>query len=97
MKTIENKETEIDADGKGTMATYGDIIKGVLETVPLGQGVTISDMRMAINVVGAIDSSNGKIKLEDAEFDYMKKKLNENQWGIVHKDIVEMVEYIESI
>jgi len=60
--------------------------------VPLDRqsGATIDEMRRSIRVLDALDatSPSGVLELEDADWEFLKQKVEKMPWGIVDRRIV---------
>ncbi len=95
MKKLENKETTI-LLSKDKKACYSDILSGVLEGTP-AEGITIGDLRQRLSIIDTVKCSNGTIDLEDKDFEYLKGVVNNNRWGIIHRDIINMVDDINKL
>lgn len=93
MKIIENKETTLGNDIE--KVTYVHLIKSCVNSVDPQKGVVISDMRHAIRILDAIESK--KIEVEENDFAFLKTKVNEMKWAIIHKDVLEFNDYINNL
>lgn len=94
MKTIENKTTTIQKpDG---LCSYADLIETIINQKVQG-GYSISDITMRLKIDDKIKNANGVIELEDAEFTYLKKLVNESKWNGLHEDILKFHEDINSL
>lgn len=94
MKQIENKETSIE---KGeSNCKYSDLVSIVVNQKQQG-GFGITDISMRLKIEDKAKQANGTIDLEDAEFSYLKKLVNESKWNVVNADILKFYEDINSI
>ena len=99
MKTIENKETSIKetAEASSKNLTYCELLKLIMN-VPPKEGYTISEMKMRLDIYAAlVPSEKNEMSLEDAPFEIVKQSVNNFRWALVHKDVVDFVDYINSL
>ena len=97
---IENKETEIEKkiNKDGGKLKYSDLLKEVIENPPKGGFIGVDEMKKRIRMTTAIEcESNGVIEFETGDLDSIKKLINEFGWGVLHKDILNFINYINSI
>lgn len=95
MKTIELKEGEVG----GKSFSYKEELKIILHTpIDRNAGADIEEMRRAIRVLDALDATeDNKLVLEDADFDYLKKRMNSAKFAIVDPALVKFVEDVTTI
>lgn len=97
MKTIENKTTTIVEGTPAKALAYVDLLKLIMN-VPPKEGYTISEMKQRLDIYAAlVPDENNQIKLEDALFEVVKACVNSFKWGAVSKDIVDFVEYLNTL
>lgn len=101
MKTIENKTTSISNGDEVNkkFLTSGDLLKIIINTVPQG-GLTVEEMKKRLRLIESLDKANettSSISLEDADFDLLKTQTIDYKWGALHKDIIDLVDSINSI
>jgi hypothetical protein len=60
------------------------------------QGADIAEMRQSIRVLDALDSANGVLELEDADWRHLKEKLAAMPWAVIDRRIVQLVEDVEN-
>jgi hypothetical protein len=48
-------------------------------------GASIDEMRKGIRVLDALDSANGAIELEDADYEFLKQKVERMPWARIDK------------
>lgn len=51
-------------------------------------GATIDEMRKGIRVLDALDSANGTLELEDADWEFLKQKVERMPWAAVDRRFV---------
>jgi len=90
MKTLENKEIELQGGADETM-DYAFFIRQILKTPKQG-GLNYNQVVTQLKIEDALDESNGEIELEDAEAASLLALVNAHQWGIAHRDIPKFVE-----
>lgn len=93
MKTIQNKETSIKSGD--VLIKYSNLINTCINNIDPQKGATASDMRSAIRVMDAVEKE--VIELEDADFAFLKQKVNEMKWAIIHKDVLAFIDYINEL
>ena len=92
MKTIPLKVLGKKEDG---LFDYKLIIKNILSVPSNPQvGLTVEDIRKAVRVMDLVDMSKDKLELEDADYDYLKQRVENNKFGIAHKSIVTFIDDI---
>lgn len=98
MKTIQNKRTTIEqnADGGVELITYAELLKNVMQQRK-PEGYSIDDMRKDFRVLDAIGLAPEEITLEDADFDHLKSKMKTMRWAVIHKDLIQFEDDINSI
>ena len=92
MKTIENKEINFADDVKD----YATLIKFCMNRTPQG-GYTVEEMRKRLRVLDVIEKAGKEINLEDADFECAKTCVKGMKWGTMHQEIVDFVDYINSV
>ena len=95
MKKITNKETKIFLNEKGVEKAlkYSDLISYVINYSP--EGKDISEIRFIFKILDKIEKPTKEIELEDAEFDFLIKKLDITRWQIAHNDILDFNDYLK--
>lgn len=89
MKTLENKTISILKDEKTQeYMKYSDLCKAILDFVDPKVGLTVSQQKERFKILDVIESANGEIKLEDADYSLLKGILDNYKFGIQHRDIV---------
>ncbi len=93
MKTVENKRLEIPGNVKST----SDLIKICIQNPPQN-GYDVSEMRKRIRVTDVIEKAgNGTLEFEDADFECLRQCVKNMRWFVVHKEIIEFVDYISEL
>lgn len=95
MKTILNKETRIPKTENETMR-YSDLLSFCVQS-PSQNGYSVQDMRQRIKLLDLIEDASNEIQIEDTDFIKLKELANAMIWGWVHKDIVDFIDYINSL
>lgn len=96
MKTIELKKVTVLKQTAPTEVNYSEWIKTAIN-VPPQHGFTVDDIRWRIKVVELIEKAHDDVSIEDAEFDKVKKCINDMKWNIVDEEIVIFIDYINSL
>lgn len=99
MKTIENKETSIKetAEESSKNLTYCELLKLIMN-VPPKEGYSLSEMKTRLDIYAAlVPSEKNEMSLEDAPFETLKQCVNNFRWATAHKDLVDFVDYINTL
>lgn len=89
-KTIQNIAVEI----AGTQATFGDLIKMVVNSVPVG-GLTIEDIKTRVAILSKAEGLLIEFSKEEAET--VKAMTKEMRWAVVSEGILQFAEAIENL
>lgn len=89
MKHIELLELPGEPQTGNVPIDYRTIIDQAIR-VPLDRqnGATIDEMRKGIRVLDALDRANGTLELEDADWDFLKQKVEKMPWAAVDRRFV---------
>lgn len=68
---------------------YREVIEQAIR-VPLDRqaGASIDEMRKGMRVLDALDSANGELVLEDADWEHLKLKVERMPWAMVDRRFV---------
>jgi hypothetical protein len=77
------------ADPEGQVIEYRAVIEQCLR-VPLDRqaGATIDEMRKAIRILDALEAATVTLQLEDADWEFLKRKVDAMPWAVVDRRIV---------
>lgn len=75
--------------------TSAEVLKGIVEMVPRGQGVSIGDMRWRLKMIDQIDASDSELLIEDADYDKLNAMVVDFPFGIVSADLVKIADAVE--
>jgi len=77
---------------------YTQVLKEVIRQ-PLDPraGVTIAEMRQSIRVLDALESANGTLELEDADYEHLKAKIMAMPWAVVDRRILTLVDDVTGV
>ncbi len=92
MKKVENRKLKIPGD----VEKYSDLIKVCINR-PSKDGCDISEMRKRIKVIDVIEKGGKSLEFEDADFECLKQCVKNMRWFVVHKEIIEFVDYISEL
>lgn len=72
---------------------YADVIRECLRR-PMDQqkGADITEMRASLRVLDALDSANGSLDLEDADYDHLKAKVIAMPWNVIDRRILTFID-----
>jgi hypothetical protein len=100
MKTITLKNiTTTNQISKQTIEfSYKDLIYTCLN-IPIKDAFTIDEMRKKIRILELLEKSTDIIEVEDTDFLIIKESINsmDGKWTMLTKDIIDFVDYINSI
>lgn len=70
--------------------SYRTIVEQAVR-IPLDRqnGATIDEMRKGIRVLDALDRANGSLELEDADWEFLKTKVEKMPWAAVDRRFVQ--------
>ena len=103
MITLKNKQTKINiVSPRGETiekAKYSDIIELCVNQPEVGPqgptGFSIEDIRKRLRVVDSLKSTNGEIKMEDADYEVVVNAVTSYKWMAVDQMIVDFVDDVE--
>jgi hypothetical protein len=77
--------------------SYAQILAEVVRR-PLNSqaGASIEEMRQSIRVLDELETSNGVLELEDADYEHLKSKILAMPWGVIDRRIVQLVDDVLS-
>jgi hypothetical protein len=93
MKQIQLKTVDIEVQGVARKLSY----KGELQTIfrapaDMQKGANVEEMRRSIRILDALDKSTDVLKLEDADYDYLKGRVPQAKFAFVDPAIVKFVD-----
>jgi hypothetical protein len=90
MKNIKLEEGEIKE------LSYLNIMRACINE-PARDGLSVDEMRKRIRVLDKLTDGIVELELEDDDFNTLKDIVNKKRWPMPHKNIIEFVDYINSI
>lgn len=90
MKEFENKVTTIEdvtENAKDGKATYATLVTHCLNIQPQG-GFGMDEIEVRLRIKAVTGSANGKIKLEDADYNKLNELVKGSVWPAIHEDIL---------
>lgn len=92
MKSIPLKT--LHAEGQADIE-YVQILREVMRR-PLNPqaGADIVEMRQSIRVLDELETSNGTLELEDADYEHLRAKLLAMPWNVIDRRIVQLVDEV---
>jgi hypothetical protein len=72
-----------------------EVLKSVVELVPRGQGVNVSDMRWRLQMLDKIDAADGELLVEDADHEKLNAMIATFPFGVVNADLVKIADAVE--
>lgn len=94
MKQLENKTTTIEKENGKCL--YSDLINLVIKQGKQG-GFGYDDIEQRLAIGSKTKEANGFIDLEDAQFNYLKKLVNDMKWNVVHESIIQFRNDINAV
>ena len=92
--------TKQEEDGSKSFLGYADLAKFCTDNPPK-DGWDKDSMKLSIKIEDKLEKAKlgDKIKLEDAEFEYLYKAAQPNsmKWAMKHKDLIAFLDYIETL
>lgn len=90
MKKIENKKVF-------EKEKYVDLLDTCNKQLPEGW-FSVDEMRKRLKISDILEDKEKKAyEFEDADFDTLKSLVNGMKWGILNKEVLDFVDYINSI
>jgi len=89
MRTIENKATALPDN-----MDYAKLIK-ICVNVPPKEGFSVEEMKKRIRILDVLDKD--PIEIEDADFSILKQCVTQFRWGVLNKEIIAFVDYIQEL
>lgn len=100
MAKVDNKFTPFFKNADGSPIGYISVIRNILGH-DNGKTMNIDQIRERFKLIErfekAIEKKEESISLSKDELALVKRLVLSNQWPIVHKDIIEFVDYVESL
>jgi hypothetical protein len=95
MTLIENKVTSIQAS-EDKAATYADLLVSLLNR-PLTKAVDLKSMRRDLRLMDTLEAAGETIEVSDEDFKFLADLVDNSEWVVKHKDIVQFADYIDSL
>jgi hypothetical protein len=93
MKTIELKTVEMPTDdGKTINLSYRMQLYEIMRTPPEGKGADYDDIRRSLRIMDLLDKPGEAITLDEADFEYMKKRVLAIRWPMINKAVAQFIE-----
>lgn len=90
MKQLENKSTTI-VKHDDVMINYADLLV-VLLNRPIKQATTIKEMRRDMKLIDELEAAGTHITLKDEDYTYLNGLVENSEWAIKHKDILQFAD-----
>ena len=80
---------------KNLWVNYKDTMINALSSPVGGQReIGVADMRTAIKIMDKIEAANGRVHLEDAEYQFLNDRVQNMKWTLAHKHIMQFIDDI---
>ena len=70
---------------------YKEALLGLLGNAP-ENGYTVNDVRMATKAMNVIERAKKEAELEDAVYNFVKKRINESKYKMAAPELVEFID-----
>lgn len=97
MKTLDIKKIDISFEETGSKGTYKELINMVLNSPPGQNGFSFDDLKNRQRIEDALEKSNGKLELEDSDYENLKQYTNSTRWPFRHKDILKFCQDVNEV
>lgn len=95
MKKIKLKKVPMVVLGTEQTLEYKPLIQVIIETPSnQGAGTTIAEMRKSIRILDALEKEDDVLLLEDADYDYLKDRINSARFTSNNRVFIDFVDYI---
>jgi hypothetical protein len=92
MKFIPCKTVEVTLDGKPTRISYKAQLREIMRVPSDPRGADLEEVRRSLRVLDALDTEDVVLKLEDADFEYMVKRVRGARWQVIDKFVMAFIE-----
>lgn len=76
---------------------YADVLREVIRRPTDPQrGADIAEMRRSIRLLDALEAANGVLKLEDADYELLKTKVEGMPWNLIDRRIITFVDDVNA-
>lgn len=98
MKTVEFKTVPMTVFGEKQELEYKPLIQVIVEQPVNPQtGATIDEVRRSVRVLDKLEASNGKMELEDSDFEYLYNRIKNAHFTSNNKAFVDFVDYFDEL
>lgn len=92
MKTIPLKTVDVLLDGKPTRISYRAQLREILRVPTDPRGADLEEVRRSLRVLDALDKESIVLELEDADFEYMAKRVRGARWQVIDPFVLAFIE-----
>jgi hypothetical protein len=90
LKTLPDPQAPNDVD---RAVVYDSALREVIrQPLDRQKGADITEIRQSIRIMDALDKANGTLELEDADWQFLKSKIDAMPWAIIDRRILELVD-----
>lgn len=90
---MENKQTTLQLNAEGKQATYGDLLKLIVNT-PISN-MNTDELRKRFKILDAVESATEEIDLTGVDIDFLKQLVKGfNGWIAIDRQIIEFEDAI---
>jgi len=94
MKTIELKTVPLNLHGVDTEFSYAEFIEILMQSPEKPtEGANIAEIRNSMRVLDALEAAEKELVLEDADFEYLLRRVNSARFTASNKVFVDFVDY----
>jgi hypothetical protein len=87
LKTISGQH-----EGQEIKINYRDQIEAILNVPMDMRSADLNEVRRSIRVLDALSEGNAILKLEDADYEYLKQRVLAARWPFINKAILQFVD-----
>jgi hypothetical protein len=98
VKKIQLKTVDMEVQGVTRQFSYQKELQTIFRTpADISKGAMVEEMRRSIRILDALDKSTDMLELEDADFEYLKSRVPNAKFSIVHPVIVKFVDDVTNV
>ncbi len=92
-RTIELREFKFGDGEKAASQTSAELLNTILLSAPQG-GFEPTEIRKVIGLLDRVEAANGAVVFEDADYEYVKHRVESFRWGFAHKAVLQFLDSI---
>lgn len=92
MKQIVMKVAEGMYDGKPLRISYRDQLTSIMSMPMDAKSADLDEVRRSIRILDVLETATDVLELEDADYEYLKRRVTAARWPIINAVILTFVE-----